>query len=117
MFYQNFGDWSSLSKSLFGPFSDLQSINSRILEQITRENLEVGSSNLAAIVKYMQSFNKTKKAEDWIKTQTDFVSDMFSKSVNYAQEMLKICNDAVEGYRRWGNDNAEVLSEEKRTKN
>ncbi len=106
MLNQNFGDWSAIGKAFAAPFAEIHSIHSRIVEQLTREHIDMASSNLASAIKHMQTSFKTKEAEDFVKLQMDFVTDMSSKCLGYSKDICKIVEGAIKDYSKWGEDHA-----------
>lgn len=105
MLYQNFASWSGLSKTMLGPFFELQNITNNIVEQLTKETINLGSYNMSTMIKTMQNINKSKKIEDMVKTQLDCMSDMCSKGLNYAQSVAKIYDNGIKDYKTWTDEN------------
>ena len=103
---QNFSDWSSISKAMAAPFAELHNMNSRVLEQLSKESMEIASSNVASAIKHAQISMKTKEAEDFIKLQMDFMTNLGSKCLEHGKKMLGMMECAATDYRHWGENHA-----------
>lgn len=107
-FNQNFANWS---KAMTAPFAELYNINSRISEQFTKDYVEMASSSMANAIKHVQTSLKTKDAEDFVRLQMDYVTDMSSKCLGFGKDLCDGLKNAVKDYRKWSEENtANVLN-------
>ena len=101
MFYQNFADWPEWNNSYFGPIMKLQNLNNRVATKINRHNIDVGSNNLSAAVKYIQAMSRENKAEDAFKTHLEFMSNVTEKSLEYCKNICGVLEESNEEYKNW----------------
>ena len=100
---QNFAAWS---KAMAAPFAELHNINSRIAEQFARDYVEMVSSSMANGIKHLQTSLKTKDAEDFVRLQMDYMTDMSAKCLGFGKEACKSFEGVIREYRKWAEDNA-----------
>ena len=105
MLNQNFGDWSAFGKAFAAPFAELHNINSRVLEQLSKEHVEMASSNIASAIKHAQTSCKIKDAEDFVKLQMEYLTDLTAKFMGYGKDLGKMIENAGKDYRKWSEDN------------
>lgn len=98
---QNFAAWS---KSMAAPFAELHNINSRIAEQFARDYVETISSSMANGIKHLQATLKTRDAEDFVKLQMDYMTDMGSKCLGFGKELCKNVESVIREYHKWAED-------------
>jgi hypothetical protein len=100
-FNQNFAAWS---KAMAAPFAELHNVNSRIAEQLARDCVEMASSSMANGIKHLQSSLKMRDAEDFMKLQMDYMTDMSSKCLGFGKEFCKNFEGIIRDYRKWAED-------------
>ena len=102
MSQHNMYDWSAMAKAFSAPFAELHALNTKVVEQIAKDSIESVSHNLGAAIKHAQASFKTKEAEDFVKLQMDYMTDLSAKSISYGKDLAKLFEGAFNDYRHWG---------------
>lgn len=97
----NFADWTAEGKNAMEPFLELQRMGGEISEKMMREHISFCSDNAGTFIKCMQTAPRMTRAEDMGAMQIKLIAEQGEKVVEYTQNMLKICKDALKNYCEW----------------
>lgn len=104
MFNQDFTNWSSnwasLNKTFSEPMIEMQKLTMPFYEKISAEMIAAGSDNVATMMKYIHSLNKSTKVEDYAQAQINVMSELAEKNLQHGQKLFKINEQTLEDCRQ-----------------
>lgn len=92
MYTDFLSQFTDANKNLLRPLNQLSSLNTRVAESVTRQQISVANELLGLGIRHAQNLASTRKIEDVVGLNTSFISEISSK---YAENMNTLFETAL----------------------
>lgn len=104
--------WESFAKSAFDTTKELETLNTKLFEQLSQKQMELLTSAFEVGNKWFSSFGEFKGVPELVAAQTKLASDYGSKVVAASKEATELLTASREDYKLWFEKSFKVLTEQ-----
>ena len=96
-----FDQFDDYNKAAFESAKALESINTKLFEQLTRKNMELVNSTVEMNNKFAALFGEVANIQDFFNAQMKLASDYNGKLVSTVKEAAEIVAASKDDYQAW----------------
>ncbi|MCB1748010.1 MAG: phasin family protein [Gammaproteobacteria bacterium] len=94
-------NWQDYSKGAMASAKELETINTRIVEQITAKQMELANVAFETGTRYMNSLTEVKGVQELLAEQTKLATEFNEKLLETARGTADILTESREAYQAW----------------
>jgi hypothetical protein len=107
-----FTQWESLTKSALESGKELEALNTRLVEQVTRKQMELLTGAIEIGNQWLGSFGENKALPELLATQTRLASDYGQKLMTASRDTGDLFVASRDDYKAWFEKTLKLWSEQ-----
>lgn len=96
-----FENWQDYSKGAMASAKELETINTRVIEQLTAKQMELANVAFETGTRYMSSLTEVKGVQELLAEQTKLATEFNEKLIEAARNTADILTESREAYQAW----------------